>query len=668
MKRLFLGITVIAASLAAQTAGAVSIVFSTGNPDGKMAMASRPPNGPSIEIEAADDFLLTTPVSLTNATFVGLVPSGATVSGVAVAIYHVFPLDSDTVRTIHVPTRANSPADTEFVSRDSADGNLAFTTTLLASSFTALNSVLNGIHPSPNQTTLGEGPVTGDEVQFNITFKKPISLPAGHFFFVPQVQLGTGDFYWLSAPKPIEAPGTPFIGDLQAWMRNADLDPDWLRVGADIVGMGAAFNGTFSLVGEGFSTGDPDGLMAMASRPENGGNIEIEAADDFILDNPFGLTGATFVGLLPSGGASVSRVVVEIYRVFPADSDPNRTPHVPTRNNSPSDNALTSRDSGDGNLTVGTVLLNPAFTAANSVLNGINPSPGQHTGGEGAVTGEEVRFNVTFTTPILLSPGHYFFVPQVQLGTGDFYWLSAPKPIVAPGTPFMPDLQAWIRNGNLDPDWLRVGTDIVGMGAFNGAFSLAGDVLTPLELSPAHLWIGLKNSDDQGTQFDLKVELLKNGTPVASGTELCITGVTRNPSKATEAVVPFDSFGDVVFTSGDVLALRVSTRIGTDGEGNKCHGLGGSHNNATGLRLYYDSASRPSRFDATLSPNPNEDLFLHSDGGTCANAPSSNVNKRFLDGNPPTGTNARCKDSGGLNFAGGNPFSVIGTWSLEKLP
>ena len=32
----------------------------------------------------------------------------------------------------------------------------------------------------------------------------------------------------------------------------------------------------------------------------------------------------------------------------------------------------------------------------------------------------------------------------------------------------------WIRNSNLDPDWLRVGTDIVGGTTFNGTFSLIG--------------------------------------------------------------------------------------------------------------------------------------------------------------------------------------------------
>jgi hypothetical protein len=81
--------------------------------------------------------------------------------------------------------------------------------------------------------------------------------------------------------------------------------------------------------------------------------------------------------------------------------------------------------------------------------------------------------------PDLLPADHYFFVPQVQLSNGDFLWLSAPRPIVAPGTPCMPDLPTWIRNESLEPDWLRVGTDITPQGPFNGAFSLNGTVARP---------------------------------------------------------------------------------------------------------------------------------------------------------------------------------------------
>lgn len=229
------------------------------------------------------------------------------------------------------------------------------------------------------------------------------------------------------------------------------------------------------------NTGSPDGLIAMASRPGSPGKIEIEAADDFILSGATSVTGGSFVGLLPSGASlsSISQVVVEIYRVFPNDSTNPASGNVLTRVNSPSDVAFASRDSLTGGLSFTPALLNNSFTTNNSVLNGINKLPNQFTGGEGSVTGEEVSFNVAFTTPFNLPADHYFFVPQVLLPSGDFFWLSAPKPIVAPGTPFLPDLQTWMRNADLDPDWSRVGTDITHQGPFNGTFTLSGSASVP---------------------------------------------------------------------------------------------------------------------------------------------------------------------------------------------
>ena len=243
------------------------------------------------------------------------------------------------------------------------------------------------------------------------------------------------------------------------------------------------------------STGSPDGLIAMASRPESAGKLEIEAADDFVLTGATNVTSGSFVGLLPTGASlsSISEVVVEIYRVFPNDSTFPPSGNVLTRVNSPSDVAFDSRDSSTGGLTFSPAVVQSTFTANNSVLNGINKAPNQFTGGEGAVTGEEVSFNVTFTTPFDLPADHYFFVPQVLLTDGDFFWLSAPKPIVS-GTPFPPgftDLQTWIRNGDLDPDWSRVGTDITHQGPFNGAFTLSGSPAVPEASTLLLLSIGL---------------------------------------------------------------------------------------------------------------------------------------------------------------------------------
>lgn len=257
---------------------------------------------------------------------------------------------------------------------------------------------------------------------------------------------------------------------------------------ATLLAQGAAANPFF------FSTGDPDGLVATGSRPDSVGKIEIESADDFILGTDTRLDSATFTGLLPSGAtvSAISNVVVEIYRVFPNDSDTGRTPQVPTRVNSPSDVAFDSRDAGAGSLSFSVNVISASFTANNSVLNGINLPPNTHTGGDGPVAGQEAEFQVTFTTPLVLPADHYFFVPQVELSTGDFLWLSAPKPIAGGSGPFAPDLQSWIRNENLDPDWLRVGTDIIGAGTFNAAFSLTGEtVAAPEPATLALFGVGL---------------------------------------------------------------------------------------------------------------------------------------------------------------------------------
>ena len=228
------------------SASADTFTFSNGTPDGRMGMASRPGSVGVTEIEAADDFVLTAPTSLTSAAFYGLLPSSATILAVGVEIYRVFPFDSTNPPSGNVPTRVNSPSDVAFALRDSA-GGLSFSTTVLASTFTVGNSVVNGINKIPNQTTGGEGAASGEEVQFNVNFTTPLNLGADHYFFVPQVQLSNGTFLWLSSARPNPAVSP----DLQAWIRNGNLDPDWLRVGTDIVGgtTPPTFNGAFSLAG-----------------------------------------------------------------------------------------------------------------------------------------------------------------------------------------------------------------------------------------------------------------------------------------------------------------------------------------------------------------------------------------------------------------------------------
>jgi hypothetical protein len=134
--------------------------------------------------------------------------------------------------------------------------------------------------------------------------------------------------------------------------------------------------------------------------------------------------------------------------------------------------------------------------------------------------------------------------------------------------------------------WKDVGTWQAAPAVSNGTLSTLGET---------HVWLGLKNSDDQGTNFDVRVELAKNGNIIASGQTLCVQGVTRNPTNAKEVAIPVGAFPATAFNgTTDVLTLKVSTRIGTAGTGASC----GGHSNAVGLRLYFDATSRTARFDA----------------------------------------------------------------------
>ena len=138
--------------------------------------------------------------------------------------------------------------------------------------FTVLNSVQpGGIHPMLTQTTMGNGPLTGEEVQISVNLSSTLDLPPDHYFFVPQVEVNNGGtFYWLSASRPISGAGTtpfpPGFTDLQAWTRDQFLDPDWLRVGTDIVGGGAnapTYNTAFAL--DGTVVPEPASIAAVAA-------------------------------------------------------------------------------------------------------------------------------------------------------------------------------------------------------------------------------------------------------------------------------------------------------------------------------------------------------------------------------------------------------------------
>jgi hypothetical protein len=199
---------------------------------------------------------------------------------------------------------------------------------------------------------------------------------------------------------------------------------------------------------------------------------------------------------------------------------------------------------------------------------------------------------------------------------------------------------------------IATATDAAGNWATVAATIMLSSGNSVSAVGPAKLWIGLKNSDDQGTQFDLRAEMYLNGVRISEGETLCITGVTRNSSLAREIAVPLNPVSNGSYASGDIFSLKVLTRIGTTATGQKCTGPGGSHNNAVGLRLYYDALDRPSTVSAAIAPDPIMGYYLHTTNGIS-----------LLDGVAPMGAQ-KYKDSNGVDFNNGNPWKEIGTWTM----
>ena len=74
-------------------------------------------------------------------------------------------------------------------------------------------------------------------------------------------------------------------------------------------------------------------------------------------------------------------------------------------------------------------------------------------------------------------------------------------------------------------------------------------------LSPAHVWLGLKNSDDVGTNFDLKAEIYRNGSLIGSGETLNVPGGSSGFNNAKERLINLvRSANHISFASGDTLS------------------------------------------------------------------------------------------------------------------
>jgi hypothetical protein len=157
-------------------------------------------------------------------------------------------------------------------------------------------------------------------------------------------------------------------------------------------------------------------------------------------------------------------------------------------------------------------------------------------------------------------------------------------------------------------------------------------------LGPARTWLGLKNSDDVGTKFDLLAEVLVNGTVVSSNQLNNVPGGSSGFNNAVLRTINQSLVDAVAICHGDELGIRLSVRIAVGVTG---------HRNGT-ARLWFNDAVANSRFDATIDATP-VSLYL-LDGFVLGTSPGAGPKKTI--------------DVTVDRLVGGNAFKSFGTWNI----
>jgi hypothetical protein len=165
---------------------------------------------------------------------------------------------------------------------------------------------------------------------------------------------------------------------------------------------------------------------------------------------------------------------------------------------------------------------------------------------------------------------------------------------------------------------------------------MAANQLTAV--GPANVWIGLKNSDDVGTKFDLLAEVFKNGALVGSGQLDNVPGGSSGFNNAVQRTITMAlSGGPVAFSSGDTLSFKLSVRIAV--------GVSG-HRSGT-ARLWFNDSAANSRFATTISAVTADNFLLDGFvlGASAGPGPKKTIDV-LVD-----------------RAVGGNPFKPFGTWN-----
>jgi hypothetical protein len=155
-------------------------------------------------------------------------------------------------------------------------------------------------------------------------------------------------------------------------------------------------------------------------------------------------------------------------------------------------------------------------------------------------------------------------------------------------------------------------------------------------VGPANVWIGLKNSDDVGTKFDLQVEVFKDGAPVGSGQSYSVAGGSSGFNNAKLRTIPL-TLTSSANCCGGTLSVRVSVRVAADS----------GHRSGT-ARLWFNDAQANSNFIATIETSANNYFLLDlSKLGTAAGLGPKKTIDVLVD-----------------RAVNGNQYKAFGTWTI----
>ena len=171
----------------------------------------------------------------------------------------------------------------------------------------------------------------------------------------------------------------------------------------------------------------------------------------------------------------------------------------------------------------------------------------------------------------------------------------------------------------------------------NGVLTITPQFTT---FGPTTVWVGLKNSDDVGTKFDLLAEVLKDGSVVGSGQINGVAGGSSGFNNAIQDVISQTLSGSPSFCGGATLSIRLSVRVAANS----------GHVSGT-ARLWYNDGQANSRFTATINGVPTT-YYLRNVSNNLVLATGSGPTKFTIDVLVNRNQN-------------GNPFKPFGTWNIS---